>query len=87
MKFEEITVTSQFKNPSSPIINITAYIQLIIGSMTHFRDLKISTVIWANHNFRACIDVMRKTSKKIFEDESMTIQNQDLVFYREDIGN
>ena len=31
----------------------------------HFRDLKISTVIWANHNFRACIDVMRKTSKQI----------------------
>ncbi len=24
---------------------------------------------------------------KIFEDEDMTIQNQDLVFYREDIGN
>ena len=24
---------------------------------------------------------------KIFEDEAMTIQNQDLVFYREDIGN
>ena len=24
---------------------------------------------------------------KVFEDEAMTIQNQDLVFYREDIGN
>jgi len=37
----------------------------------HFRNLKISTVIWANHNFRACIDVMRKTSKQIFKDESL----------------
>ncbi len=37
----------------------------------HFRDLKISTVIWANHNFRACIDVIRKTSKQIFNDESL----------------
>ncbi len=24
---------------------------------------------------------------KIYEDEDMKIQNQDLVFYREDIGN
>ena len=37
----------------------------------HFRDLKISTVIWANHNFRACINVIRKTSKQIFNDESL----------------
>jgi phosphoenolpyruvate mutase len=37
----------------------------------HFRDLKISTVIWANHNFRACIDIIKKTSKQIFNDESL----------------
>ena len=37
----------------------------------HFKDLNISTVIWANHNFRACINVMRKTSKQIFKDESL----------------
>jgi len=37
----------------------------------HFRDLNISSVIWANHNFRSCIDIMRKTSKQIFEDECL----------------
>ena len=37
----------------------------------HFKELGISTVIWANHNFRSCIDVMRKTSKQIFEDQSL----------------
>lgn len=37
----------------------------------HFRDLKISTVIWANHNFRASIDIMKKTSKQIFSEESL----------------
>ena len=38
---------------------------------THFRDSGISTIIWANHNFRSCIDIMRKTSKQIFEDQSL----------------
>lgn len=37
----------------------------------HFKDLGISTVIWANHNFRSCIDIMRKTSKQIFDDQSL----------------
>ena len=38
----------------------------------HFRDLGISTVIWANHNMRSCIDILRKTSKTIYQDESLT---------------
>ena len=38
----------------------------------HFRDLGISTVIWANHNMRSCIDILRKTSKSIYQDESLT---------------
>lgn len=36
-----------------------------------FRDLKISMAIWANHNMRAAIDAMAKTSKQIFEEESL----------------
>ena len=43
----------------------------------HFRDLGISTVIWANHNMRSCIDTLRKTSKTIFNDESLhNIENK-----------
>ncbi|MCP4914402.1 MAG: phosphoenolpyruvate mutase [Oligoflexia bacterium] len=36
-----------------------------------FRDLGISLSIWANHNLRASIDSMAKTSKQIFEEESL----------------
>ena len=36
-----------------------------------FRDLNISTVIWANHNIRASIEAMQKTSKQIYNDESL----------------
>ena len=38
---------------------------------SHFKDLGISTIIWANHNFRSCIDIMRKTSQQIFNDQSL----------------
>ena len=38
---------------------------------SHFRDINISTIIWANHNFRAAMDIMKKTSKQIYEDESL----------------
>jgi phosphoenolpyruvate mutase len=37
----------------------------------HFRDINISTIIWANHNFRAAINIMKETSKQIFNDESL----------------
>lgn len=37
----------------------------------HFRELGISAAIWANHNFRACVDTVRNTSKQIFQDESL----------------
>jgi len=43
----------------------------------HFRDLGLSLIIWANHNFRACIDIIRKTSHQIYKDESlMNVENK-----------
>ncbi len=36
-----------------------------------FREMGISTVIWANHNVRASIDAMQRTTKQIFDDESL----------------
>lgn len=36
-----------------------------------FRKAKISMVIWANHNLRACITVMRQTSKAIKNEETI----------------
>lgn len=36
-----------------------------------FEKLKINLVIWANHNMRAAVDIMQKTSKQIFKDKSL----------------
>ena len=37
----------------------------------HFRDIGISTVIWANHNMRTSMTAMQETTKQIFESESL----------------
>eukprot|EP00051_Salpingoeca_urceolata_P026763 m.478559 g.478559 ORF g.478559 m.478559 type:complete len:328 (+) comp21166_c0_seq1:710-1693(+) len=36
-----------------------------------FRELGISTVIWANHNMRACVTAMQQTSKEIFDSQHL----------------
>jgi phosphoenolpyruvate phosphomutase len=36
-----------------------------------FREWGVSTIIWANHNMRACVSAMQQTSKQIYEDESL----------------
>ncbi|HEY4263772.1 MAG TPA: phosphoenolpyruvate mutase [Micropepsaceae bacterium] len=38
----------------------------------HFRQARISAVIWANHALRASITAMRETARRIFEDQSLT---------------
>lgn len=49
----------------------------------HFRDLNISTVIWANHNFRSCIEAVRKTSKQIYDDQSLNNVEDNIVTVKE----
>lgn len=36
-----------------------------------FRDWKVSTVIWANHNMRASVSAMQETCKQIMQDQSL----------------
>ncbi len=36
-----------------------------------FKDLGVSVVIWANHNLRAAITAMQKTTRQIYRDESL----------------
>ncbi|KJE93786.1 phosphoenolpyruvate phosphomutase [Capsaspora owczarzaki ATCC 30864] len=36
-----------------------------------FRELGISTIIWANHNMRTAISSMQATTKQIFQDQSL----------------
>lgn len=45
----------------------------------HFRDIGISTVIWANHNMRASISSMQLTSRKIKETESLESVENEIV--------
>lgn len=39
--------------------------------MSHFKELGISTIIWANHNVRSSISAMQETTKEIFEKQSI----------------
>lgn len=43
-----------------------------------FRDLKISTVIWANHLMRSAVSVMQKTADNIYKTESI-IEVEDSI--------
>lgn len=36
-----------------------------------FVDFGVNVVIWANHNLRASVDALQKTSRQIFRDESL----------------
>ena len=45
--------------------------------------LELSTVIWANHNFRSCITTMRNTSKQIYEDESLENVEKNIATVKE----
>jgi phosphoenolpyruvate phosphomutase len=38
----------------------------------HFRDAKVSLIIWANHNLRASISAMRGVSERILKEETLT---------------
>lgn len=44
-----------------------------------FRDLGVSTVIWANHNIRASIESMQRTTAQIFKDESLVNVENNIV--------
>jgi phosphoenolpyruvate phosphomutase len=48
-----------------------------------FREWGISTVIWANHNLRAAVDAMQRTTAQIFEDQSLSNVEKKLVSVKE----
>lgn len=52
-----------------PVVVVpTKFYQVPTGK---FRELGISMAIWANHNLRTSISAMQKTTKQIFNDESL----------------
>jgi len=48
-----------------------------------FRDWKVSTVIWANHNLRSAVSAMKATSKEIFESQSLVNVEKNVVSVNE----
>jgi len=50
---------------------------------SHFKDLGISMIIWANHNVRASIQAMQQTSKQIFEKQSIAEVEKQVVSVNE----
>jgi len=38
---------------------------------SHFQDLGVSMVIWANHNLRASVQAIQDTTRQIFKDQSL----------------
>jgi len=45
----------------------------------HFRKLGISLIIWANHNLRSAVESMQRTSRTIFEDQSLKNVEKTIV--------
>lgn len=44
-----------------------------------FRELKVSLVIWANHNVRAAITAMQEVSRRIYQDEALINVEQEIA--------
>lgn len=44
-----------------------------------FRELKVSLVIWANHNVRAAITAMQEISRRIYQEETLINVEQEIA--------
>lgn len=48
-----------------------------------FKDWGVSTVIWANHNMRAMVSAIKRTSQLIYENQSLEPVENDIVTVKE----
>jgi phosphoenolpyruvate phosphomutase len=69
-----------WKNKHPVIIVPTKYYKT---PTQQFRDWDVSMVIWANHNMRASISAMQKTSKQIHQDQSLVNVEPHVVTVKE----
>eukprot|EP00758_Cryptobia_borreli_P010075 Tbor_TRINITY_DN5535_c0_g1::TRINITY_DN5535_c0_g1_i1::g.13665::m.13665/K01841/pepM; phosphoenolpyruvate phosphomutase len=51
--------------------------------VSRFEELGISSVIWANHNVRASIAAMQKTSKEIYDSQSLVGASKGIATVKE----
>jgi len=70
----------EWKNRHPVIIVPTKY---YTTPTDQFRQWDISTVIWANHNMRACVSAMQETTKSIFELQNLTGVEPNIVPVKE----
>lgn len=63
-----VSFMKEWKNRAPVIIVPTKYYSV---PTEKFEMLGVNTVIWANHNIRACVKAMKDTTKQIFNDRSL----------------
>lgn len=51
--------------------------------VARFQEIGVSTVIWANHNIRASVAAMQKTTKQIFQEQSLVNASKDIATVKE----
>ena len=51
--------------------------------VSRFQELGISTVIWANHNVRSAVSAMQKTTRMIYEQQSLVEASKDIASVKE----
>ncbi|EKF99861.1 phosphoenolpyruvate mutase, putative [Trypanosoma cruzi] len=71
---------AHWDNKTPVVIVPTSYASV---PCTHFREIGISTVIWANHNLRACIAAMQASTRMIFEQESVVAVGKNIAPVKE----
>eukprot|EP00760_Papus_ankaliazontas_P009805 PhM_4_TR14135/c2_g1_i1/m.39351/K01841/pepM; phosphoenolpyruvate phosphomutase len=68
-------------NNRAPVVIVpTNYPQV---PCSRFRELGISSVIWANHNLRTCVSAMQQTTKMIQEQESLVEASKNIASVKE----
>lgn len=70
----------EWKNRHPVIIVPTKY---YTTPTDQFRKWDVSTVIWANHNMRACVTAMQKTTKSIFTNQNLLEVEPNIVSVKE----
>lgn len=73
---EILEFASEWANRSPLVIVPTKYYKT---PTEKFREAKINTIIWANHSLRASIVAMQKTTKNIFESQSISHIESDIT--------
>lgn len=70
-----------WKGHKTPVIIVpTKYYTLPTPTI---QEWGVSTVIWANHNLRACINAMQETTKQIYQDQSLVNVEPKVVSVKE----